>query len=552
MSSSVESRAWIDKSSGQPFSPGRVAVLFGISILLLMLTRLPFVPQYLYSFDEVNLTLALHQFDPTRSQPQPPGYPFFVGEERLFAPLLGTPERTFGLLASVISGLALGVMYLLGRRMFSPTVGLVAAILLFANPVFWFSSLTSPLRPHLALISLLVAYTCWRAMSGERGYLYAASLALGLGSGFRPELLAGLFPLWAWTAWHYRNRAVELIRATVLLAISCLLWIGVLVIAAGGVRHLTQAFSEYLFVQTQQTSMLANAQGGSWLRWVGRGLLWNGLGVLSWIWAVPFAWIHRRSLWERKQLLIFLGAWFLPPFLFNLSVHIAEPGHALSTIPFLCLAGAFCLEAMGQSLRHRLPELKEGMALLIGIALIANLLFFFGEFPLPKRASTAGFHGWQSLTDAVLFGTYDTSYARVRWVDQMMELGFAQIQNLKSSAHGPVFIVWGRDGEPVWRKICYYLPSEKVWVLDEPGQLATTAAAAQLWVGSGKPTKLTGAVPIRVPLPKGARLIWVVGSASADSLRQAVPLQNAAPLYYTDLPAEASTFRWGSFEFAPQ
>lgn len=475
-----------------------------------------------------------------------------MGEERLFAVLLGTPERTFAFLASLISGLALGVMYLLGRRMFSPTVGLIAAILLFANPVFWFSSLTSPLRPHLALISLLVAYTCWRAMSGERRYFYAASLALGLGSGFRPELLAVLFPLWAWTAWQYRTRTVELIRATVLLAISCLLWVGVLVVAAGGFRHLTQAFSEYLFIQTQQTSMLADPRAGSWMRWVGRGLLWNGLGVLSWIWAVPFGWMHRRFLGEHKQLLVFLGVWFLPPFIFNLGFHIAAPDHALSTIPFLCLAGAFCLDSMGQSVLRRFPELKEGMALLIGIALIINLLLFFGEFPLPKHTPAAGFRGLQSATDAIRIGTYETSYARIRWVDQMMELGTVQIQSLKSSAHGSVVIVWGRDGEPVWRKICYYLPSERVWVLDEPGQLATSAAAAQLWVGNAKPSRLTRPLPIRVPLPKGARLIWIISPASVESLGRAVPLQNAAPLYYTDLPAEAAAFRWGSFEFAPQ
>src|SRR5437016_1717044 len=69
----------------------RITILFGGSIglvllvrlLLAVLTGLPLVPPYLYSFDTVNLALALKDFNPTRNQPQPPGYPFFVAEERL-------------------------------------------------------------------------------------------------------------------------------------------------------------------------------------------------------------------------------------------------------------------------------------------------------------------------------------------------------------------------------------------------------------------------------------------------------------------------------------
>src|SRR5207253_2196556 len=116
---------------------------------LVLATRLPFVPPHLFSFDTVNLALALKQFDPDRNQPQPPGYPLFVAEERLANPLFRAPERTFAVLSSVICGLALGMLYLLGARMFSPGAGLAAAALLFVNPAFWYSGLTTPLRPHL-------------------------------------------------------------------------------------------------------------------------------------------------------------------------------------------------------------------------------------------------------------------------------------------------------------------------------------------------------------------------------------------------------------------
>ena len=104
----------------------RLSILFGTAISVVLLARLflvllsglPFVPPYLYSFDTVGLALALKDFDPTRNQPQPPGYPFFVAEARLLYPLFGTPERTFAAIESLIGGLSVGMLYLLGKRMF--------------------------------------------------------------------------------------------------------------------------------------------------------------------------------------------------------------------------------------------------------------------------------------------------------------------------------------------------------------------------------------------------------------------------------------------------
>ena len=120
----------------------RLAALFGFSILMVGLTRLPFYPTHLYSFDSVNLALALDHFDPTIHQPQPPGYPLFVLEARLLDLLLGNAERTFAVLGMLICGLAVGMLYLVGKELFSPWAGMVAAALLFVNPSFWFSSLT--------------------------------------------------------------------------------------------------------------------------------------------------------------------------------------------------------------------------------------------------------------------------------------------------------------------------------------------------------------------------------------------------------------------------
>ncbi|MGH9783564.1 MAG: glycosyltransferase family 39 protein, partial [Terriglobia bacterium] len=335
----------------------RLAWLFGFSILLVGLTRFPLMPAHLFSFDTVNLALALEDFDPTRNQPQPPGYPLFVLEARLVRLLAGTPERTFAILNVLVCGLALGMLYLLGKRMFSPWIGMTAAALLFVNPPFWYSGLTSPLRPHLALLSILVAYCCWRASHGEERYFEWASLVLGLGAGFRPELLVFLFPLWAWTAWQCR-RVRLLVRGVFILGLSNAVWLAVLA-GSGGTAEIIPTFSAYLFAQTQDTSVLLDATA-SWRRTAGRAIIWTGLGTLPWIGTLPFAWKDRYWLPDWTRTLPFLALWFTPAFLFHFAVHIGDPDHALSTIPALCLVGGFSIVAAERFLsRDWIPELKE-------------------------------------------------------------------------------------------------------------------------------------------------------------------------------------------------
>lgn len=528
----------------------RLAALFGFSILMVGLTRLPFFPAHLYSFDSVNLALALEHFDPTLHQPQPPGYPLFVLEARLLNVLFGSAEQTFAALGLLISGLAVGMLYLVGKELFSPWAGMVAAALLFVNPPFWFSSLSSPLRPHLALVSAVVAYFCWRAKRDERRPLYAASLALGVGGGSRPELYLLLLPLWIWAAWQTRDRKA-VVRGALLLAVSALVWAAVLIVASGGPQRLLAYFADYALVQTEYTSVVLDPST-SWRRAVGRAVIWTGLGALPWIWTLPFAWKARGATpdWVRKA--VFLGLWFVPGWAFFLVVHIGDPDHTLGIVPPLCLLGGFSLvEAERRITRAWIPQLEE-RGLLVWLALVGNLVLFFGEMPLPQRDAAAEFRGLTSLSDAALIGTYETSYARVRWVEQMADLNLKGINELKASTDRPVLLLWAWDGEPSWRKIGFYLPEDNLYVLEERGAPGVASAEARFYAGTRLVTRYTGPPPFRLSVPKGARLIWVAGVGTVESLRKVLPLQSFSTLQYTDLPADAPSIRWGSFELDPE
>jgi len=341
------------------------------------------------------------------------------------------------------------------------------------------------------------------------------------------------------------------IRALLFLGLATVIWLLVLGVASGGVGRMIPTFSEYLFDQTQDTSLLLDTTA-SWRRTAGRAVIWTGLGTLPWIWTLPFGWKARRSLPDWTRTLAFLALWFTPAFLFHFAVHIADPDHALSTIPVLCLLGGFSIVAAERFLsREWIPELKE-RGYLIWLALVGNMVLFFGEFAVPQRTPTDGFRGLTSVSDAVLIGTYESSYARVRWIEQMTDLGLKGIESLRGGTERPVLVVWARDGTPVWRKICYYLPSQQVYVLDETGDPGVPTAQARLWSGSQPLLQYTGPPPFRLSVPKGARLIWVAGADTAASLQKVLPLQSFSTLYYIDLPPDAPSMRWGSFELVPE
>ena len=528
----------------------RLAALFGFSILLIALTRLPFMPAHLFSFDSVNLALALDHFDPTIEQPQPPGYPLFVFEARLLNHLFGDPQQTFAVLGIAVCGLAVAMLYLVGKELFSPRVGMVAAALLFVNPPFWYSSLTSGLRPHLALVSAVVAYFCWRTKQGERGPLYAASIALGVGGGARPELFLLLLPLWIWAAWQTRDRRA-IVRGGLILAGSALFWAAIILMASGGPQRAIAYFMDYLVVQTEHTSVVLDPST-SWRRAVGRAVIWTGLGAVPWLWTLPLAWksFGRTSDWIRK--LVFLLLWFAPIFGFFLAVHVADPDHTLAIIPPLCLVGGIALvEAEKRVARAWMPQVLDG-GLFVWVALVGNLVLFFGEMPLPQRNPVAEFRGLTSASDAARIGTYETSYAKVRWIEQMTDLGLKSIAELKSTTSRPVWLIWLQDGEPVWRKLGVYFPEQPMYVLMEADQLEVHSTEARFYAGSRLVKRYTGQTSLLLPVPKGARLIWVAGANQADALRGILPVQSFSSLQYIDLPVDSPSIRWGPFEIVPE
>src|SRR5713226_235334 len=114
----------------------RRIILAPALLAALIATRWTLAPKYLFYLDNINFALAVRDFNPLLHQPHPPAYPLFVGLLKLLAVFIPSAEYV-QLVAGTIGSLAALLLILqLGKEMFGPVVGWLAAALLFFQPSF--------------------------------------------------------------------------------------------------------------------------------------------------------------------------------------------------------------------------------------------------------------------------------------------------------------------------------------------------------------------------------------------------------------------------------
>jgi len=195
-------------------------------------------PDYVFHWDEVQLTLGLAQFDPRSHQPHPPGYYLFILFGRLLRPFVVAPESALRAVASLAGAAFVGLVAwcLPAGTKLLPRVGLVAAATLFVvgSPIVLFHSVSA------------LAYTaeaaCWLAIllavgSRPRGRgLLLLALGIGLAGGFRQTLTVwGLLVVGlAWLldrSWLDTRAALRFLAA---LVVGVVLWSVPMLVEVGG------------------------------------------------------------------------------------------------------------------------------------------------------------------------------------------------------------------------------------------------------------------------------------------------------------------------------
>jgi len=384
---------------GRPAQPSDRWIAASLAIAV-GVSRLPFVSRELATWDSVLLARALDLgfstgTDLADQRPQAPGYLFYVGAAALLRPILGSPNAAFVALSIVASALAVAVVYLLCRRFASRAAALVAACVYATGPLIWFFGEVAMPYAILGLLSSLLAILFWDGRHGPAPARLGASVAYGLATGFRQDLVLLLAPLWLWMIWPRRR---EWIAAGAAGAAGALAWFVPSAIAAGGVG----AYLGEVDVQSGRAAAFSVAARGA------AGLSDNIAMILySLGWALAAAvpvlvvatlarlTAHRPKPGGRA---LFLTLWVFPPLLFYAGVHIGVSGYILSVVPAFAAIAGLLFDVAGRTASVVGRRIVAGIA---GAAILVNGLIFIAT-PTPFSAAAIAEHD-RSLEERVSY-----------------------------------------------------------------------------------------------------------------------------------------------------
>ncbi len=492
-----------------------------IVLLLLAATRWPLAPDRLFFFDSANFALALDDFNPALHQPQPPGYPLFVGLTRLIHVFVPDAQDVFVIAGLLGAWAALLLIWALGTQMFGRAAGLLATALLFANPPFWLGGITNEIRIFLAVGSLGTGLLAWRALqeNASATWFYGAFAWLGIAAGFRPVESMLLVPLllWVWvrTGCSFRRLVLAILCFCATVAPS----VAVTVFASGGIHKTTHLLWDYANDQFHGSSRLFGATEPAAFHMFAEALVWNGLGAVAWIWALPARAVRQAySGWSVR--VRFLLVWFLPAFLFSALVHIGDPDQALTTIPVLCVLGGAVLASLVEHHGRRRVWTMAACA----VAMCSALFFM----PPPGKLARA------------------SSYHAVASGGRITDAAISAIEDIRK--RGQAVII--HYGFPVsYRQISYYFPDDYVVVL--PGMPGSASSSGEAWVlfrrklvsryKNGSEVVLPAAKELVFLLPPGTQPLKVAPALGPATRRGRV-------FYTTSLPQK--DFQFGEYHLA--
>jgi hypothetical protein len=415
----------------------------------------------LFNWDSANFALALQHYDVTQHRPHPPGYPYFVACGKLLNALGLDANSSLVMVAMLLSVVAVVVAYFLGRTIGGRITGVATGLLLLTSVSFWSAGEVALAYPALALFSGLVAMYAYRGLVRGEDRAWQATLAYGIGAGFRPDLLYLIGPLWMASLWGQpRLRQIMCIAGAGGLT---LLWLAPVAFLSGGIEAYAGVLGAYFGVDV--VDKYSSTQSG--LAGLERNLrdtaayLWYALYGTTGLLAAALAWwagqtrghsldmigastqtppgypqLCSEGIWGAPtrpfRVVTWLAIWLAPILLLYTVVHIGDPGYVFSFLPAVMV-----LVAVPVTHWLRLPGIHRTITVVaVVMALLVNSAVFLlrpGILTLPGlRANDASLQAriayLQNECPAVrcLVVTYSTykhllyylpSHPNIVWVD---------------------------------------------------------------------------------------------------------------------------------------
>ena len=295
----------------------------------------------------------------------------------------------------------------------------------------------------------------------------------------------------------------------------------------------------YAVDQSQGESVVFGSGVVAWLRQVNRLVIWNGLGVLSWIWVLPLYYKNRDRMAAVSSQAKFVFVWLVPGLIVQALIHIAAPGHTLFSIPIACVAGAYVISRV------------RARDLILASALVLNVMFFLNYFSLPADASVPAAQRTPSIKNAFLFGTFETSLGQIRWLDDVSGTTLRELQEFTSKDRPSIIITtdtyvdqWFMN----WRIGRYYLPERDFWVLYSNG--STTGVQH---IRRDKVIEKFESDSVELPIASNSRVLWLVEPQSDvfKQLDSVYKLNGGRYVFYTDIAGDSPSVRLKGVEIVP-
>jgi 4-amino-4-deoxy-L-arabinose transferase-like glycosyltransferase len=315
---------------GRPAVPEGVKAAW-VTVALLAVTtvalRVPFLTPRLAHWDAINYALALHDFNVAAHQPHPPGSLYFVLLARGAFVFTGDDNAALTAVSVLASVAAVLAEYALARLLFGKKAGVLAAVVLMTQPVFWgYGSMATPWT-LLAFLALCIGLTSALLLQKKRWLVLPSAVLMGVASGFRLDATVFMAPLWMWAVstaeprWRHRLRAIGVVL------MCSLIWLVPVAINTGGAT-LWFDRTRTLFAPTEDLHQLANNTAISF----GTLALVVGPAVVMSLFG------DRRAV--RQNRWVFWLLWVAPAFVFLWLIDSTEPGHDLVFSVALCALGA--------------------------------------------------------------------------------------------------------------------------------------------------------------------------------------------------------------------
>jgi hypothetical protein len=397
---------------------------------IFFVAHLAFLPPTLEDLDSMNFALGVRDFDPSKHQPHPPGYPVFIALGKLSHAVWPSESGSLSFWGALFGALSVFPLMALFRSIEAldrtaidaerDRRAALATLVVVASPLFWFTALR-PLSDVPGLGMALVAQACLAsafvrrrradsadaAAIAESGRLIVAgALIAGFAVGMRTQTIWLTFPLLAVVLLDRAGRGVAgaLLGSAMTFAIGVLAWAIPLIIASGGLAAYRAAFAGQAAEQfTGLDIFLSNptprrmalgiiaALVGPWaappLGWIVVAIAIAGLAVLA---------------WRAPQSAVLLLVAYVPYSIFHLIVQESYSRYALPIVPAVGYLVVRGLSAAGTK------AAAFGSAAIVVASLLLTLpaAKAYSEYPSPVYAAVNGVQQLVTSTPNAVVGVH--------------------------------------------------------------------------------------------------------------------------------------------------